>query len=133
MLADEAEHVEIGFRGLLGELFEHFGFGFGAEDQTDFFVPSGVDLVEFARAGMDKFFEVAALLLHARDGNLTAFERIEDAEKVLAFAKHDLRGAADSAVIFVFVLHEIRTSHGSMLPTASGPFPEGNELSGTLL
>lgn len=104
MLADEAEEVVIGFGRLLGELFEHFGLGFGAEDEADLFVPGGIDGVEIASAGVDEFLEDAALLLFAGDGKLGAFERVEDTEEVLTFAENDLGGAADAAVFLFLVL-----------------------------
>jgi len=53
MLADEAEEIKIFLGSLLGELFEHFGFGFGAEDEADFFIPGGVDVIELAGALVD--------------------------------------------------------------------------------
>ncbi len=53
VFADEAEEVEVLVGSLLGELFEHFRLGFGAEDQANFFVPRGVDVVKFASAGVD--------------------------------------------------------------------------------
>jgi len=116
VFADEAEEVEIFFGRLLGKLFEHFGLGFGAEDETDLFIPSGVDAVQLAGALVDELFEDAALLLHARDGKMRAFKGIQDAEKVLAFAEDDLRGAPDAAIFLFFELHKIRTSHDLMLP-----------------
>jgi len=116
VFADEADEVEIFLGRLLGELFEHFRFGFGAENEADLFIPSGVDVVELAGALVDKFLEDAALLLHARDGEMRAFEGIEDAKKMLAFAEDDLRGAPNTAIFLFFVLHKIRTSHDLMLP-----------------
>lgn len=116
MFADEAEEVEVFLWRLLGELFEHFGFGFGAENEADLFVPGGVDVVELAGALVDEFLENAALLLHARDGEVRAFEGIQDAKKMLAFAEDDLRGAPNAAIFLLFVLHKIRTSHDLMLP-----------------
>jgi len=116
MFADEAEEVEIFLGRLLGELFEHFGFGFGAENEADLFIPGGVDVVELAGALVDEFLEDAALLLHAGDGEMRAFEGIQDAKKVLAFAEDDLRGAPNAAIFLFFVLHKIRTSHDLMLP-----------------
>ena len=116
MLADEAEEIEVRLGRLLGELFEHFGFGFGAENEADLFIPGGVDVVELAGAFVDEFLEDAALLLHAGDGEMRAFEGIQDAKKVLAFAEDDLRGASNAAIFLFFVLHKIRTSHDLMLP-----------------
>jgi len=104
MLADEAEEVVIGFGGLFGEFLEHFGLGFGAEDEANFFVPGGIDGVEIAGAGVDEFLEDAALLLFASDGKLSAFEGVEDTEEVLTFAEDDLGGAADAAVFLFLVL-----------------------------
>jgi hypothetical protein len=51
---------------------------------------------------------------------------------MLAFAKDDLRGAGDAAVFFVFVLHEIGTSHGSVLPITLRPITKGNVMTGGL-
>src|SRR5262249_7998265 len=111
MLADEAEKIEIGFGRLLYELLEHFGLGIGTADEAGVFVPGGVDVIEFAGAGVDEFLERAALLLHASDGELGAFERVEDTEQVLTFAEDDLRSTADSALLFFLVLHQVGTSH----------------------
>ena len=105
MFADEPEEIEIFLGRLLGELFEHFRLGFGAENETDFFIPSGVDVIELAGAGVDEFFERVALLLHASDGEAGAFERVKHAEEMLAFAKDDLGGARNACVFFVLVLH----------------------------
>ena len=116
MFADEAEEVEIFLGRLFGELFEHFGLGFAAEDEADLFIPSSVDMVQLAGALVDELLEDAALLLHARDGEMRAFEGIENAEQVLAFTEDDLRGAPDAAIFLFFVLHKIRTSHDLMLP-----------------
>jgi len=116
MFADEAEEVEVLLGRLLGELFEHFGFGLGAEDEANLLIPSSVDVVQLAGAFVDEFLENAALLLHAGDGKMRAFEGIQDAKKMLAFAKDDLRGASNAAIFLFFVLHKIRTSHDLMLP-----------------
>ena len=104
VLANQAKQVEVFLGSLLGKLFEHFGLGFGTENQANFFVPGGVDVIEFAGAGVDEFFEYAALLLHAGNGKAGAFEGIQNAEEVLTLAKNDLRSAVNPAVFFFFVL-----------------------------
>jgi hypothetical protein len=128
MFADQAEEIEIFFGSLLGELFEHFRLGFGTENKTDFFVPGGIDVIQLARAGVDEFFKGAPLLLQACDRKASAFERIQNAEQMLAFTKDNLRSAQDFAVFLFLVLHEIGTSHGSLLPIPSGDFSEWDIL-----
>ena len=116
MFADKAEEIEVRFGRLLGKLFEHFGFGFGAENEADLLIPGSVDVVQLAGAFVDEFLEDAALLLHTGDGEMRAFEGIQNAKKVLAFAEDDLRGTSNAAIFLFFVLHKIRTSHDLMLP-----------------
>src|ERR1700730_1938804 len=121
MFADEAQELEIFFGSLFDELFKHVRLGIGTEDQPNFFVPGGVDLIQFAGTGVNEFFENAALLLHAGDLERRAFERIENAQEMLAFAENDLRSAGDAALIFILVLHQIGTSH--YLPLKPELFP----------
>jgi hypothetical protein len=104
VFADEAKQIEIFLGRLLGKFVEHFGLGFGAENQADLFVPRGVDVIQLASAGMDKLFEHAAFLLHAGDRETGAFERIQDPEQVLALSKDDLRRTRNAAVLFFLVL-----------------------------
>ena len=53
MLADQAQKVEIFCGSLLGKFLEHFRLGFGAEHQTNFFVPGGIDLIQFPGTRVD--------------------------------------------------------------------------------
>src|SRR6267154_2034670 len=118
MFADQAQKVIIRFRRLLDQLFQHLGFRISAQNQTDLFVPGGVDVIQFTRAGMNQFFERAAFLLRAGDGKIGALERIENTQKMLAFAEDDLRSACHFSLLFFLVLHQIRTSHGFFAPAA---------------
>jgi hypothetical protein len=104
MLADEAKKVKIFSGRLLGKFFEHFGLGFSGKNETDFFVPGGVDVIEFAGAGVNEFFEHAAFLLHTGDREAGAFKGIQNAEKMLTLTKDDLGSAVNAAIFFFFVL-----------------------------
>src|SRR6266436_4793286 len=115
MLTDQAEQIIIAFGSLLDELLQHFGLGIGAENQANFFVPCGVDLIEFASARVNQFFQRATLLLGARQRQVGAFERIEHTQEVLAFAKNNLRNARVGGFFFFLVLNQIRTSHVTLL------------------
>src|SRR5215470_16764867 len=119
MLADQPKQIVIRFRGLLDQFFEHLRLCIGAQDQTNFFIPGRINVIQFARASVDQFFERAALLLTASDRQIRSFKRIKNAQQVLAFAKNDLRSAHDSALFFFFVLHQVRTSHVYPAPLAS--------------
>jgi hypothetical protein len=68
-------------------------------------------LIQLASAGVNELFENAAFLLHAGDLERCAFERIENAQEMLALAKNDLRSAGDAALLFILVLYQIGTSH----------------------
>src|SRR5579863_2137185 len=57
-----------------------------------------------------------ALLLRSRYGQVGAFQRIQDAQKVLALAENNLRSARSGSLFFFLVLHKIRTSHGQAAP-----------------
>src|ERR1700682_4628319 len=121
VFANEAQEIEIFFGSLFDELFKHVGLGVGTEYQADFFVPGGVDLIQFASAGVNELFENAPLLLHTGDLERGAFERIENAQEMLAFTKNDLRSAGDAALVFILVLYQIGTSH--YLPLQPGLLP----------
>jgi hypothetical protein len=82
---------------------------------------------------MDQLFENAPLLLHPRDGQGSAFERIQDAQEVLALSENDLRSAIDPPIFLFFVLYQVRTSHVWMLPIPTGSITEWNEFSAGLL
>ena len=51
---------------------------------------------------MDQFFELPPLLLLPGQGQVTGFQRIQYAEKMLALAENDLRGARDASPLFFF-------------------------------
>src|SRR5579862_3791686 len=82
---------------------------------------------------MNQLFQVAPLLLHPRDRQRGSFQRIQNPQKVLPLAEHDLRSAIDSPAFLFFVLHKVRTSHVWMLPIPTGPITERNEFFAGLL
>lgn len=101
MFADQAEEIEIFFRGLAGEIVQGFGLYFGAQDYADFFVPALIDAIEFLSASVDQLLDDAAFLFEAWRGKRAAFDGIEDAEKMLAFAEDNLRSAHGLAFLRV--------------------------------
>lgn len=90
MLADQAKQVEVFLRSLPRELVEKFRLHFGAQHCADFFIPSWIDAIELLRARMDQAFDHAALLIETRRGQRAAFDGIENAKEMLAFAENDL-------------------------------------------
>ena len=90
VLADQAQQIEIFFGRLARKLIEQLGFHFGAQHGADFFVPAGIDSVELLRARVDQAFDHAALLIETRRGQRAAFDGIENAKEMLAFAENDL-------------------------------------------
>lgn len=121
MLADEAQQVKVFLRRLLHQFFEHFRLGVGAENEANLFVPRGIDLIELAGAGMDEIFENSALHLQARNWQVCAFERIENAQQMLPLAEDDLGSARNRALVLFLVLHEIGSSHCQMAPAETFP------------
>ena len=101
VLADQAQEVKIFPGRLAGKIVESFGFYFGAEDYADFFVPALIDAIQFLGARVDQLFDDAAFLFEARRGQRAAFDGIENAEKMLAFAKNNLRSAHGLALLRV--------------------------------
>lgn len=114
VLADEAKQVEVFFWRLARELVEELRLYFGAEDRADFFVPARIDAIEFLRARVDQSFNHATLLIEARRGERAAFDGIENAKEMLAFAENDLRSANGFAL--PGIANQIRTSHISITP-----------------
>src|SRR5215472_1588565 len=119
MLADQAQQIKILLWSLLREFLKHLRLRVGAQHQPDLFIPRGVDLIQFAGARVDQFFEGMPLLLCARDGQIGSFERVQHAQQVLAFAENDLRSARSRTLFFFLVLHQVRTSHVTLLQPAS--------------
>src|SRR5260221_2272063 len=66
VFADQAKQIEVFFRGLLDQFFQHFRLGVGAQHQPNLFVPRSIDLIKFAGARVNQFLERAALLLGPR-------------------------------------------------------------------
>jgi len=121
MLANQPQQIKILFRRLLGKLFQHFRLGIRAQDQSDFFIPGGIDVVQIAGSRVNQFLEYAPLLLHPRDRKIRAFERIEYAKKVLPLAKHNLSGTRGAASFSFLVLNQVGTSHYLVAPARSLP------------
>src|SRR5262249_20503935 len=76
MLADEPEQIEILFGSLLGKFLQHLRLRVGAQNQSNLFVPGGVDLIQLAGARMNQFFQGTALLLRARDRQVRTLEGV---------------------------------------------------------
>jgi len=121
VLADQPQQIIIFLGRLFDELFEHFRFSIGAQHEADLFVPRRVDLVEFAGARVNQVFQDAALLLQPGDRQIGAFERVEDAQQMLALTEDDLRGARHRALLFFLVLHQVGSSHCQIAPAESFP------------
>jgi hypothetical protein len=121
MLTNQPQQIKILFRRLLRKLFQHFRLGIRAQDQSDFFIPGGIDVVQIAGSRVNQFLEYAPLLLHPRDGEIRALERIEYAKKVLPLAKHNLSGTRGGTSLSFLVLNQVGTSHCLVAPARSLP------------
>src|SRR6516225_9260827 len=128
MLADQAQEIKILLRSLLREFLKHLRLRVGAQHQPDLFIPRGVDLIQFAGARVDQFFQGMPLLLRARDGQIGSFERVQHAQQVLAFAENDLRSARSRALFLFLVLHQVRTSHVTLLQPATPSHPASGQI-----
>src|SRR6267154_1463137 len=111
VFADQAQQVIVFLGSLLHQFFEHFRLGVGTQHQPDLFVPGSIDLVELACSRVNKFFQNAALLLHARDRKLRAFEGIQNAKQMLPLAEDNLRSTSARTFFLFFMLHQVGTSH----------------------
>src|SRR5208282_2541328 len=80
-------------------------------------------LIEFASASVNQILQHAPLLLQPGNLQVRAFQRIEDAQQMLALTEDDLRSARHSALLLFLVLHQVGSSHCQIAPAESFPKP----------